>query len=51
MKAFIDSNIFVDVLFKDHDFGNRSLKILESVNEGFTSTLVITQVLAHLEGR
>ncbi len=55
IRRFIDSNVFVYVLSADPRFSKRALKILEdaerSVYEAYTSTLVVSQVLAHLERR
>ncbi|HDJ83807.1 MAG TPA: PIN domain-containing protein [Desulfurococcaceae archaeon] len=55
IKRFIDSNIFIYVLSKDPRYSTRALSILvdaeEGVYEAYTSTLVISQVLAHLERR
>ena len=52
---FVDSNVFVYVLLKDPVYGSRALDILlrfEAGEErGLTSTLVVSQVLAHLARR
>lgn len=54
-KRFIDSNIFIYVLSKDPRYSAKSLSILIDAEKGayeaYTSTLVISQVLAHLERR
>ena len=54
-KRFIDSNIFIYVLSKDPRHSAKSLSILINAEKGayeaYTSTLVISQVLAHLERR
>ena len=54
-RRFIDSNVFVYVLSADPNYSRRALAILEDAEEGrfeaYTSTLVISQVLAHLERR
>jgi len=54
-KRFIDSNIFVYVLSADPRFSQKALIILEDAEKGlydaYTSTLVVSQVLAHLERR
>ncbi len=54
-RRFIDSNIFVYVLSSDPRYSRRALSILEDaengVYEAYTSTLVVSQVLAHLERR
>lgn len=54
-RRFIDSNIFVYVLSADPRFSARALAILEDAERGlyeaYTSTLVASQVLAHLERR
>lgn len=54
-KRFIDSNIFVYVLSNDPEYGMRALGILvdaeNGVYEAYTSTLIVSQVLAHLERR
>ncbi|ACR41442.1 type II toxin-antitoxin system VapC family toxin [Saccharolobus islandicus] len=49
----IDSNVFVYVLFSDPSYGERAkelLKIAEN-EETYSSTIVISQVLSHLERR
>ena len=54
-RRFIDSNVFIYVLSKDPRYSQRALKILEEAEEGlydaYTSSLVISQVLAYLERR
>jgi len=54
-RRFIDSNVFVYVLSADPRFSPRALAILEDAENGsyeaYTSTLVVSQVLAHLERR
>ncbi|WP_244403891.1 type II toxin-antitoxin system VapC family toxin [Pyrolobus fumarii] len=54
-RRFIDSNVFVYVLSGDSRFAQRALAILEDAEDGvyeaYTSTLVVSQVLAHLERR
>ncbi len=54
-RRFIDSNIFVYLLSRDPRFSSRALAILEDAEQGlyeaYTSTLVVSQVLAHLERR
>ncbi len=53
MKIMIDSNVFVYVLFSDPSYGERAkelLKIAEN-EETYSSTIVISQVLSHLERR
>ncbi len=54
-RRFIDSNVFVYLLSGDSRIAQRALAILEDaengVYEAYTSTLVVSQVLAHLEGR
>ena len=54
-KRFIDPSISVYVLSSDPRFSRRALAVLEDaengVYEAYTSTLVVSQVLAHLERR
>ena len=54
-RRFIDSNIFIYVLLKDPRYGKACLKILDRVErgeeQGVTSTLVLSQVIAHLARR
>ena len=54
-RRFIDSNIFIYVLLKDPRHGKACLRILERMEkgeeQGITSTLVLSQVIAHLAGR
>ena len=54
-KRFIDSNIFVYVLSADPRFSQKALIFLEDAEKGlydaYTSTLIVSQVLAHLERR
>ena len=54
-RRFIDANIFVYLLSADPRYSRRALAILEDaergVYEAYTSTLVVSQVLAHLERR
>ncbi len=54
-RRFIDANIFVYVLSADPRFSRKALAILEDAERGlyeaYTSTLVVSQVLAHLERR
>ncbi len=54
-KRFIDSNVFVYVLSNDPRYAMRALSILEDAENGvydaYTSTLIVSQVLAHLERR
>jgi len=53
LKIMIDSNVFVYVLFSDPSYGERAkelLKIAEN-EETYSSTIVISQVLSHLERR
>jgi len=49
---FIDSNVFVYLLLKDPRYGKTSLQIFERIErgeeKGLTSTLVLSQVFAHL---
>ncbi|MBB5254441.1 type II toxin-antitoxin system VapC family toxin [Sulfurisphaera ohwakuensis] len=47
----IDSNIFIYVLFSDPSYGERAKEILKTAEEdiAYSSTLIISQVLAHLE--
>jgi predicted nucleic acid-binding protein len=49
----IDSNVFIYVLFADPLYGERAKKLLQIAENGdaYTSTLVISQVLAHLNRR
>jgi predicted nucleic acid-binding protein len=49
----IDSNVFIYVLFADPLYGERAKKILQIAEneDAYTSTLVISQVLAHLNRR
>jgi len=52
---FLDSNIFIYVLSGDPAFSAKSLKILlefeEGREEGWTSTLVLSQVFSYLKRR
>ena len=54
-RRFIDSNIFIFVLLKDPRYGEACLRILENVERGeehgVTSTLALSQVIAHLARR
>jgi len=54
-RRFIDSNIFVYVLSADPRYSTTALRALEAAEQGlveaYTSTLVVSQVLAHLERR
>ena len=54
-RRFIDSNVFVYVLLNDPRYSRRALSILEDaesgVYEAYTSTLIVSQVLAHLKRR
>lgn len=54
-RRFIDSNIFIYVLLKDPRYGVECLRILEGIEkgeeQGVTSTLVLSQVAAHLARR
>ena len=54
-RRFIDSNIFIYVLLKDPRHGKACLRILERMEkgeeQGITSTLVLSQVIAHLARR
>ena len=54
-RRFIDSNIFIYVLLKDPRYGEACLRILEKVEkgeeQGITSTLALSQVIAHLARR
>ena len=54
-RRFIDSNIFIYVLLKDPRHGKACLRILERIEkgeeQGITSTLVLSQVIAHLARR
>jgi predicted nucleic acid-binding protein len=49
----IDSNVFIYVLFADPLYGERAKKLLQIADneDAYTSTLVISQVLAHLNRR
>ena len=53
--SFVDSNVFIYVLLEDLRFGRTALNILlrfeRGEEVGFTSTLVLSQVLAHLARR
>lgn len=53
MKIMIDSNVFIYVLFADPLYGERAKKLLQIAEneDAYTSTLVISQVLAHLNRR
>ncbi len=55
VTRFIDSNVFVYVLMDDPSYAKKSLDILtrleEGVETGWTSTLVLSQVFAHLRRR
>ena len=54
-RRFIDSNIFIYILLKDPKYGEACLRILERLEkweeQGVTSTLVLSQVVAHLARR
>ena len=54
-RRFIDSNIFIYILLKDPRYGKACLRILERMEkgeeQGITSTLVLSQVIAHLARR
>jgi predicted nucleic acid-binding protein len=49
----VDSNVFVYVLFRDPEYGERAKALLKEAEEkgAVTSTLAVSQVLAHLERR
>ena len=49
----IDSNVLIYVLFADPLYGERAKKLLQIAEneDAYTSTLVISQVLAHLNRR
>ena len=51
-KRFVDSNVFIYVMLKDPNYGLTALDILlrfeKGAEIGYTSTLVLSQVLAHL---
>mgnify|MGYP001772799595 CR=1 FL=1 len=49
----IDSNVFIYVLFSDPVFGERARELLKKAESlhAYTSTLLISQVFAHLERR
>ncbi|MBS7645611.1 type II toxin-antitoxin system VapC family toxin [Candidatus Bathyarchaeota archaeon] len=53
--SFIDSNIFIYVMFKDPLYGDIALDILERLERGgefgIVSTLILSQVFAHLARR
>ncbi|MEM3607783.1 MAG: type II toxin-antitoxin system VapC family toxin [Candidatus Bathyarchaeia archaeon] len=53
--SFIDSNIFIYVIFKDPLYGDVALDILERLERGeefgIVSTLILSQVFAHLARR
>jgi len=53
LKIMIDSNVFIYVLFADPLYGERAKKLLQIAEneDAYTSTLVISQVLAHLNRR
>jgi len=53
LKIIIDSNVFIYVLFADPLYGERAKKLLQIAEneDAYTSTLVISQVLAHLNRR
>ncbi|MGC9105563.1 MAG: type II toxin-antitoxin system VapC family toxin [Thermoprotei archaeon] len=53
LRAMVDSNVFVYVLFSDPEYGERAKALLKEAEEkgGVTSTLAVSQVLAHLERR
>ena len=55
LRRFVDSSVFVYVLSADPRFSRQASRILEDaesrVYEAYTSTLVVSQVLAHLERR
>ena len=55
MRRFVDSNVFIYVLLADPTYGRRALDILlrfeKGLEQGVTSTLVLSQVLAHLVRR
>jgi len=54
-RRFVDSNIFIYILLKDPRYGTACLRMLERIekgeDEGVTSTLVVSQVIAHLARR
>ncbi|AKA74691.1 PIN domain-containing protein [Saccharolobus solfataricus] len=49
----IDSNVFIYVLFSDPSYGERAKELLNKAEneDAYSSTLIISQVLAHLERR
>lgn len=52
MPRFIDSNIFIYHIDKNPTFGETSKKILQRIEEGeeaVTSTLVLEEILIHIE--
>jgi len=53
LKIMIDSNVFIYVLFSDPTYGERAKELLKTAEEedAYSSTLVISQVLAHLKRR
>ncbi len=52
IRRFVDSNVFIYLMLKDPDYSSTALNILlrfeEGVEIGYTSTFVLSQVLAHL---
>lgn len=54
-RRFIDANVFVYLLSADPRYSEKALEILEAAEKGlyeaYTSTLAVSQVLAHLERR
>jgi predicted nucleic acid-binding protein len=54
-SRFVDSNIFIYVLMNDPSYAEKSLHILGGFEEGketgWTSTLALSQVFAHLKKR
>jgi len=53
LKIMIDSNVFIYVLFSDPSYGERAKELLKTaeVEDAYSSTLIISQVLSHLERR
>lgn len=54
-RRFIDANVFVYLLSADPRYSAKALEVLEAAEKGlyeaYTSTLPVSQVLAHLERR
>lgn len=54
-RRFIDANVFVYLLSADPRYSSKALEVLEAAEKGlyeaYTSTLPVSQVLAHLERR